>query len=102
MKKRILLVDDDLNLLQGLRRTLETMPDQWETVVVANGCDGLHLLASTPCDVVVTDILMPEQEGIEMIQKLRRRFPTVKIIAMSGGPDKNAARAAPRHGLWRP
>jgi DNA-binding NtrC family response regulator len=85
MKKRILLVDDDINLRLGLRRTLEPMHDQWEPILAANGRDALHLLAHTPCDVVVTDILMPEQDGIEVIWELRRRFPTIKIIAMSGG-----------------
>ena len=85
MQKRILLVDDDINLLQGLRRTLQTIPDQWEPVLAVNGQDALRLLEHTPCEVVMTDILMPEQDGIEMIQELRRRFPTVQVIAISGG-----------------
>jgi len=78
-------VDDDKNLMLGLRRTLAPMHDQWEPVLAANGREALHLLAYTPCDVVVTDILMPEQDGIEVIRELRQRFPTIKIIAMSGG-----------------
>ena len=57
---------------------------------VANGAEGLALQRERPADVIVTDIFMPEMEGIETIDDLRREFPDVKIIAMSGrDPLKN-------------
>jgi DNA-binding response OmpR family regulator len=87
MRKRVLLVDDDTNLLQSLGRilTLSMTPNQWELVWVTNGRDALQQVALTPYDLVITDILMPEHDGLETIQKLRRAFPTIKIIAISGG-----------------
>ena len=42
---------------------------------------------SRPADVLITDIFMPDQDGLETIQQFRREFPQVKIIAMSGGGD---------------
>ena len=50
----------------------------------ANGAQGLALQRARPADVIITDIFMPEMEGIEMIVELRREFPEAKIIAMSG------------------
>jgi len=50
----------------------------------ANGAQGLALQRARPADVIVTDIFMPEMEGIETIHDLRREFPEAKIIAMSG------------------
>ena len=50
-----------------------------------NGREALQRVALTPYDLVITDILMPEQDGLEVIKELRRAFPTVKIIAISGG-----------------
>ena len=57
---------------------------------VSNGAEGLARQRERPADVIVTDIFMPEMEGIETIDDLRREFPEVKIIAMSGrDPLKN-------------
>jgi CheY-like chemotaxis protein len=50
----------------------------------ANGVQGLEVQRARPADVIVTDIFMPEMEGIEVIHDLRREFPEAKIIAMSG------------------
>ncbi len=85
MKKRILFVDDEPNLLQGLQRMLRPMRQEWDMHFAENGREALRFLTHTPCDVVVTDIFMPEKEGLETIMELRRRFPTTKIVAISGG-----------------
>ena len=52
--------------------------------VAADGRSGLAMLRDSGADVVVTDILMPDQDGIETIEKLRREFPDVQIVAISG------------------
>jgi CheY-like chemotaxis protein len=85
LKKRILFVDDEPNLLQGLQRSLRSMRQEWDMAFVENGHEALQLLALKPYDVVVTDIFMPEKEGLETIIDLRRSFPTTKIVAISGG-----------------
>ena len=80
---RILLVDDDELLRKALSLTLEKMGHQVHEA--RNGNEALLLFAAEPPDVVLTDIIMPEKEGLETILELKRLHPAVKIIAMSGG-----------------
>ncbi len=79
----ILLVDDNVGLLKmqseflrGAGHKVTTAPD---------GKEALRLTQDQVFDLVVTDLVMPEKEGIETIIELRRKIPTMKIIAMSGG-----------------
>lgn len=81
--KRILLIDDDELLRRMLRIALRHCG--YEVAEAGDGRQGLKLHRSAPADLVVTDLIMPEQEGLETIQEFRRHHPTVKIIAMSGG-----------------
>ena len=80
---RILIIDDDDQFLGILRITLEKAG--YDVYTAGNGTEGFKILAEYSVDLVVTDILMPEKEGIETIVKLRREFPGLKIIAVSGG-----------------
>jgi CheY-like chemotaxis protein len=84
----VLIIEDD-NFVQGmLKQTFERAG--YEVATAGNGIEGLQLYDSklqrlAPFDVVVTDLIMPEMEGIETIAKLRQRNPGVKVIAISGG-----------------
>ncbi len=80
--KRILIIDDDLIIRQILRDLLE--PHNYHIVEASNGAEGLNLQLNNPFDLIVTDIVMPEKEGIETIIELSREFPETKIIAISG------------------
>jgi DNA-binding response OmpR family regulator len=80
---RILIIDDDPQLRRLLARILHA--DGHEVIEASNGADGLARFAASPPALVITDILMPEKEGIETIRDLRRLAPTVPIIAISGG-----------------
>ncbi len=80
---RILIIDDDVQILDMLRQTLELKG--YEVVDAANGKKGIRLYRENPADLIITDIIMPEQEGIEIIMELKQDFPDVKIIAISGG-----------------
>lgn len=80
---RILVIDDEAPIRHVLRQALEL---RGHTVVEAqNGAIGLRLFQTEPADLVITDILMPEVEGLECIMKLRKISPDLRIIAMSGG-----------------
>lgn len=57
----------------------------YEVAQAANGKEGMRLLENSIPDVIITDILMPEQDGLETIQAVRKQSPNLKIIAMSGG-----------------
>ncbi|HKW97351.1 MAG TPA: response regulator [Bryobacteraceae bacterium] len=77
----VLLIDDDRDYREVLRIFLETR--NYQVFEAANGKEGLRALEKNPVDLVITDILMPEQEGLETIQAIRRDRPEQKIIAMS-------------------
>lgn len=80
---RILLVDDEPLLRDSLTIALQRAG---HTVTVAqNGAAALKLLAGKTFDVIVTDILMPETDGLEIIIRIRKDSGNLRIIAMSGG-----------------
>lgn len=81
----ILVVDDEEQIRQLIRETLEQAGFH-----VTEACDGKEALRQyrlAPADVVVMDILMPDQDGLETTATLRREFPKVKVIAITGGSD---------------
>ena len=80
---RILVVDDDEVVRNVFRRTLEETG--YEITEAPNGKVACRLYRKEPFDLIILDIVMPEKEGLETIQDLRRDFPDVKIIAVSGG-----------------
>jgi len=80
---KILVIDDDSRMRRLVARILAG--ENHEVVEAANGKSGMVQFAASRPDVVVTDLLMPEQEGIETIRELRRIAPSVRIVAMSGG-----------------
>ena len=80
---RILLVEDDPQVLAMLRDTL--IAEGYEVVSAGNGREAIEAYREIRADLVVTDIIMPEVDGVEAIHSLRREFPDVKIIAISGG-----------------
>ena len=83
MNDRILLVDDDSELRACLNLLLGGAG--YKVSEAANGREALHILESQIVDLVITDLLMPEMEGIETIFTIRREVPGVPIIAISGG-----------------
>ncbi|HXG17651.1 MAG TPA: response regulator [Methylomirabilota bacterium] len=79
----ILVIDDEEFVRDMLRQMLEA--EGHSVVEAPNGAAGLRLLREQKPALVITDILMPEKEGIETIRELRKVAPHVKIIAISGG-----------------
>lgn len=83
MMKRILIIDDDHHILLMIKKMLERAG--FEVDLSSNGNEGLDLFKRTPVDLVITDIIMPEKEGLETIREMKKLRPDLKIIAMSGG-----------------
>jgi len=82
---RMLIIDDDAYTRYAVRQFLECAG---HTVIeAADGKAGMCLFRQGLPDVVITDIFMPEQDGLEIILALKREYPSVKIIAISGGGD---------------
>lgn len=80
---RILIVDDEELVRYTMREILEECGH--EVTEAKNGNECLALQKSTPFDLVITDIIMPEKEGIETIIELKRDYPELKVLAFSGG-----------------
>jgi PAS domain S-box-containing protein len=80
---RILLVDDDESVRTVLKKVLESAG--YLVVEADNGSDAIKLYRKDPADFVITDIVMPDKEGLAVIRELKAEFPDLKIIAISGG-----------------
>jgi len=80
---RILLIDDDQTLRRAMRIALEK--SGCEVLEAGDGHAGIAAFKAQSVDLVVTDLIMPDMEGIETIQTLRKLSPHLPIIAISGG-----------------
>lgn len=85
--KHIMVVDDVAEVLEGIASIL--MANDFSVTKAENGIDALNKIDET-VDLVVTDILMPEMDGIELCQEIRKRFADVKLILISGGGRQSA------------
>ena len=81
--KRILIIDDDFHVRDMMERLLRRAG--YDAQLAANGAEAVKMHRENPMDLVITDIIMPEKEGLEIITEFRRDYPSVKLIAISGG-----------------
>ena len=84
---KILIVDDDASIRGLFRRILEV--EGYTIVEASNGESALRCFEESWADLVITDIVMPEKDGLELMAELRRLAPGVKIVAISGGGGLN-------------
>ena len=80
---RILIIDDEPQIRSMLTLMLER--DGYEVVEAPDGVEGIKAYRQHPADLIITDLIMPNKDGIGMIIDLKKEFPDVNIIAMSGG-----------------
>jgi HD-like signal output (HDOD) protein len=94
MKHRILFVDDEPNLLEGLKRMLRPMRQEWDMIFASGGQEALACLEHTPADVVVSDVRMPVINGIRLLTEVKQRYPHTVRILLSGQSDEEMIRSA--------
>lgn len=80
---KILIIDDEAPILSMLKKMLER--NAYEIKLAKNGVEGIELYKKYQPDLVITDIIMPEKEGLETIREMKMIKSDLKIIAMSGG-----------------
>jgi HD-like signal output (HDOD) protein len=88
MNKRILFVDDEPLVLQGIQRSLHAMRAEWEVEFANGGLQALETMARTPFDVVITDMRMPGMDGAQLLDLVKTRFPRTVRIILSGQSDR--------------
>lgn len=88
MKTRILFVDDEPLVLQGLKRLLRPMRQEWEMTFVTSGSEALEELKKERFEVIVTDMRMPGMDGADLLNQVMIRYPWVVRIVLSGESDQ--------------
>ena len=86
MRACVCLIDDDPLIREAASLVLRG--GGYEVILAENGADGLAVIAARQPDVIVTDVLMPETDGLEFLPRLKARYPDLPVIAMSGGGEK--------------
>ncbi|MFP4556544.1 MAG: response regulator [Bacteroidales bacterium] len=81
--KRILVIDDDPIMRETIRDILEF--ENFSVCEAKDGRDGMSCLQKEQFDMIVTDVLMPEKDGIEVIIEAKKKQPQIQIVAVSGG-----------------
>ncbi len=89
--RNVLFVDDELRVLDALRRMLRPVREQWRMSFASSADEALQVLEGSPQDAVVTDLRMPGVDGAELLTEVRRRYPMTVRLTLSGHADE---------GLW--
>ncbi len=85
---KILVIDDDGKFLEIMREYLEN--EGYEVLVASDGEIGTELYREKKPDLIITDVIMPEKDGAQVIFELQKEFPGIKIIVMTGGGQGDA------------
>lgn len=91
-KLRVLFVDDEPNVLGGLRRMLRNMRNEWHMEFVEGGQKALDLLDGHEFDVIVSDMRMPGINGVDLLKKVMESHPQIVRIILSGQSDEGLLR----------
>ncbi len=83
-KRKILFVDDEPNVLRGLRRMLYSMRNKWDVDFATSGHNALEIMEEAPFDVIVTDMRMPEMDGAQLLDKVIELYPSTIRFVLSG------------------
>lgn len=89
-KRRILFVDDEPMVLKGLQRTLRKLRDEWEMAFTSSSKEALDILNSGSFDVIVSDLRMPEMDGMQLLAEVKNKHPQVVRIILSGQVEQES------------
>ena len=86
--KKLLFVDDEQMVLNGLRRALHDMRHEWEMTFVDNAAEALQVLETADFDAIISDIRMPVMDGAQLLEEVKERHASVMQIVLSGQSSK--------------
>ena len=90
VKKKIVFVDDEPNILDGLRRMLRSLRSEYDMYFAAGGREALELMAKDRFDVVISDMRMPGMDGAELFENIKEKYPHTIRIMLTGQADENS------------
>ena len=91
---KVLIVDDEVNILKGLSRMLQGQTDDWDIETATSGQEALEILRESRFDVFVSGIRMPEMDGGQLLKRVEQEFPQTLRIVLSGQADKDSVMGA--------
>lgn len=92
-RKIILFVDDNENIINGIQRQLRPYREQWQLFFATSGAQALQLMAQHPIDLIVSDMMMPEMRGDELLKKVSERYPSTVRMILSGYADEETLKS---------
>lgn len=104
-KNTVLFVDDEPKVLNGLRRMLYPLQNDWNMLFAESGTEGLEILAQMKVTILISDMRMPIMNGFELLQTVFRRFPEVIRVMLTGQPNKDTfcdVATISHYFLWKP
>ncbi len=99
--KRVLIVDDSLELGRWLKTALSQSDPQIQATVYPSGEEALLESSRRPVDVLVTDIRLAGMSGLELVRKIRKRYPGIRVIVITGMQDMSLEKQAKELGIRR-
>src|ERR1700691_5626968 len=85
---KLLLLDDDEQMLELYQELLQQLPSQPEVTVSNSGARAIALLESEPFSLLITDLRMPKMDGLQVLAIVRRKYPHLRIIVLTGVLDE--------------
>lgn len=89
--QRVLFVDDECRVLEGLRRMLHSLRKEWDMSFATSGVEALEIMARAPVDVVLTDLRMAGMDGAKLLAEVQNRYPETVRLVLSGQADPELA-----------
>ncbi|RLJ62861.1 response regulator [Sulfurisoma sediminicola] len=80
--KRVLIVDDEAQM-RGLLE--DVLGEDYEVMIACDGAEALQKLAQDGAELIITDVVMPKMNGLDLMVAVRKQYPALKVIAISGG-----------------
>ncbi len=96
--KKVLIVDDEETLTWSMARSLSKDKDKYEVVVANNGGEALNVLRKEKIDLVISDIRMPDINGLDLLVKIKKEYPQTKVIIMTAYGSSDVQKEANRRG----